>query len=292
MSKKRQILITGASGQLGQCIKECAEARQISDRFLYTDYLELDITSPQALQAYFDAHEIGWCINCAAYTAVDKAESEPEKAQLLNATAPGYLAQICAATGAELIHISTDYVYHTQVNTPYTEDAATQPKGVYAQTKLLGDQAVLKLHPTAAVIRTSWVYSHHGANFVKTMIKVGETRPELSVVFDQIGTPTNAMHLADAILHILTFVEKSGQAMPAGIYHYSNEGITSWYDFAVAIFKHRNMPVKVNAIESRQYPTPTERPHFSALNKAKIKAQFQLEIPHWEVGLLDCLARL
>jgi dTDP-4-dehydrorhamnose reductase len=292
MQKNGQILITGASGQLGHCIKEAAEVLGIGHRMIYTDVPELDITSADKISAFFKAHQPTWCINCAAYTAVDKAETETAIAKLINTAAPGLLAKACGKTGARFVHISTDYVYHTNQNRPYVETDKTSPKGVYAKTKLDGDKLALKHCPEAIVLRTSWVYSHYGNNFVKTMLRIGADRDTLNVVFDQIGTPTNAMHLADAILQIVAHTEKSNAPLPNGIYHYSNEGITSWYDFAVAVFSHAKMPVRVLPILSSQYPTPAQRPHFSALDKAKIKATFGISIPHWEDGLRDCLAQL
>jgi dTDP-4-dehydrorhamnose reductase len=286
------ILVTGANGQLGTCLNDVAEALGIKSRLLNTDVAELDITSASAINAFFKQHKPAWVINCAAYTAVDKSETEHVIAKKINTTAPGLLAKASAKYGAKMVHISTDYVYHTNHNRPYIETDKTAPKGVYAKTKLLGDQATLRNCDQAIVIRTSWVYSQHGANFVKTMIRIAADRKELNVVFDQIGTPTNAMHLAVAILEIITKHEAGKTDFPKGVYHYSNEGVSSWYDFAVAIFQRMGLDVKVHPILSSQYPTPAERPPFSVLDKSKIKATFGIEIPHWEVGLEDCLKKL
>jgi dTDP-4-dehydrorhamnose reductase len=292
MQSKKRILITGANGQLGLCIREVAEKRGLSDRLICTDVAELDITNARAINAFFDMHQPGWCINCAAYTAVDKSETEHVIAKKINATAPTLLAKATQKHGAKMIHISTDYVYHTNHNRPYIETDKTSPKGVYAKTKLAGDVATLKHCAQAIVLRTSWVYSQHGANFVKTMLRVGAERSELNVVFDQIGTPTNAMHLAGAILDIIVGQEASEAPLPHGVYHYSNEGVSSWYDFAVAVFTHAQMPVQVHPILSSQYPTPAQRPPFSVLDKSKIKGTFGITIPHWEDGLRDCLRAL
>jgi dTDP-4-dehydrorhamnose reductase len=252
----------------------------------------LDITDPAAVEAFFEKNPITHCINCAAYTAVDKAESQPEIAWKVNAAGVENLARACAHRNAPFVHISTDYVYHTEKNTPYVETDAANPQGVYAQTKLEGDHLALK--HGGMVIRTSWVYSSFGNNFVKTMLRLGAERPSLGVVFDQIGTPTYARDLANAILTILQKAEKQAVKSETlrGIYHYSNEGVTTWYDFAKAIFDHRGMTVKVNAIESKDYPTPAQRPPFSVLNKGKIKATFGLEIPHWADSLDACLKLL
>ncbi len=292
MSSKQTILVTGANGQLGNCIRELAEAKGIGHRFLWTDVPELDITNPTKVRRFFQENQPGWCINCAAYTAVDKAETETALAKRINTLAPALLAKACTHTGARFVHISTDYVYHSNHNRPFVETDKTSPKGVYAKTKLDGDKAVLKHCKEAIVLRTSWVYSHHGANFVKTMLRLGAERSSLNVVFDQIGTPTNAMHLAEGILQIIAQTEQSGQPLPHGVFHYSNEGVTSWYDFAVAIFKKRGLKVDVQPILSSQYPTPAQRPPFSVLDKAKIKATFGLHIPHWEAALEECLERL
>jgi dTDP-4-dehydrorhamnose reductase len=286
------ILVTGANGQLGTCLNDVAESLGIKSRLLNTDVSELDITNAAEVNAFFKKHRPAWVINCAAYTAVDKSETEQEIAQKINTTAPGLLAKASTQFGAKMVHISTDYVYHTNHNRPYVETDKTSPKGVYAKTKLLGDRATLKNCAQSIVIRTSWVYSQHGANFVKTMLRIGLDRKELNVVFDQIGTPTNAMHLAAAILEIITKHEAGKTEFPHGVYHYSNEGVSSWYDFAVAIFQRSGMAVKVHPILSSQYPTPAQRPPFSVLDKAKIKQTFGIQIPHWEEGLEDCLQRL
>ena len=290
------ILITGANGQVGQCFRQLA-AQYPQWRFVFNDFPELDITDRRAVSGFFgslkDDNKIHWCVNCAAYTAVDKAESEPEKAKKINVLGAKNLAEACAAHGAPLIQLSTDYVYHNRQNTPFREDDPVSPKSVYARTKLAGDRAALKANPSAMVIRTSWVYSEFGNNFVKTMLRLGAERLALNVVFDQIGTPTYAPDLAGAILQMILKIENKEVApeTAGGIWHYSNEGVTSWYDFAKAIFEIRKMPCWVNPIETKDFPTPAKRPPFSLLNKTKIKTAFGLTIPHWRDSLEVCLHR-
>jgi len=287
---KMTILITGANGQLGQCFRELA-AGNPAWRFLYVDINELDITNRRAVFSFFEKNAVQWCINCAAYAAVDKAESEPELARKVNVAGAKNLAAACARQDIPIIHFSTDYVYHGRQNAPFREDDPVSPKGVYARTKLAGDRAVLKANPLGMVIRTSWLYSLYGQNFLRTMLRLGAERPSIGVVFDQVGTPTYAPDLAAAVLQIVQKVENKAveRASIAGIWHYSNEGVTSWYDFARAIFELKNLPCRVNAIESKDFPTPVERPPYSVLNKAKIKAAFGLEIPWWRESLEGCL---
>jgi dTDP-4-dehydrorhamnose reductase len=287
------LLITGAHGQLGQCLQALA-ADYPAYSFLHTDAQDLDITDRKSVMSFFDTHRPMWCLNCAAYTAVDKAESEEALATRINAVGPKNLAAACARYGTALIQVSTDYVYHNRQNVPFKEGDPTSPKGVYARTKLAGDRAALRGNPLTMVLRTSWVYAPVGHNFVKTMLRLGQERPSLNVVFDQIGTPTYAPDLAAAMLQIIDMVERGevDKAAIAGVWHYSNEGVTSWYDFAQAIFELRGIDCRVNPIESSQYPTPAARPPFSVLNKAKIKAAFGLEIPHWRTSLITCLEQL
>ena len=311
------LLITGANGQVGQCFQQLA-AQYPDFQFLFAGSSDLDITSKRDVEAFFrknaaarsDADEaarsgtdgaarsgvggllrndkIAYVINCAAYTAVDKAESEPAQARKVNVTGAKNLAEACAARGIPLLHLSTDYVYHSRQNTPFREGDPESPKGVYARTKLAGDRAVLRAHPAGAmVVRTSWVYSMVGQNFLKTMLRLGAERPVLNVVADQIGSPTYAPDLATALLDIIQKVERGevSKESLAGIWHYSNEGVASWYDFAQAIFDLRKLPCRVRPFETKDYPTPAQRPPFSVLNKAKIKAAFGLEIPHWRESL-------
>jgi len=289
--QKPLILVTGSKGQVGQEIQALStDFQQFS--FVFVDVDELDITQPAAVNEFFEKHNFQYCINCAAYTAVDKAETETSLAWKVNTVGPGNLSKACAKKNAHLIQISTDYVYHNNQNVPMVETDMTNPQGVYAKTKLEGEDVAMKSHSTGVmVIRTSWVYSSFGNNFVKSMLRLGAEKPELGVVFDQIGTPTYARDLARAILTILQKVENQEveRFLLKGIYHYSNEGVTSWYDFAVAVFDYKNMPVKVRPIETKDYPLPAKRPPFSILNKHKIKAAFGLNIPHWQASLKSCL---
>ncbi len=284
------ILITGATGQVGQELQFLAPAFT-NFHFLFANRTELDITDKASIHHFFESNSIHYCINCAAYTAVDKAESESLQAYLVNVISVANLSEACKNVGAPLIHFSSDYVYHNGQNIPLKETDATNPQSVYAKTKLEGEQAALAVWENTMVIRTSWVYSSFGYNFVKTMIRLGKERPELRVVYDQIGAPTYARDLAQAVLDILQKVEKGEleRSLLHGIYNYSNEGVTSWYDFAKAIFEMNDINCKVMPIETKEYPTPAARPPFSVLNKAKIKANFHLEIPHWKDSLSNCL---
>ena len=285
------ILITGAGGQLGQEFQALAPLYP-SLRFIFAGQQTLDVTDGAAVARCFDQQALGGCINCAAYTAVDRAESEPEQAWRANAAAPQRLAQACAQQGIPLIHYSTDYVYHSEQNTPFKEEDPTTPRSVYARSKLSGELAALEANPLTMVIRTSWVYSRYGHNFVNTMLRLGRERDRLQVVFDQIGTPTHARGLAAATLDILAKVQ-TGKMPPQalhGIFHYSDEGVCSWYDFALAIFELAGIDCHVTPIETKDYPTPAPRPPFSVLNKAKIKAAFGIEIKHWHQQLAEMLA--
>jgi dTDP-4-dehydrorhamnose reductase len=288
---RKKILVTGASGQVG------SEIQAIASEFAHFDFVfakreDLDIRSLEEIEDFFHQHLPDYCINCAAYTAVDKAENDEENAYLLNATAVAYLAMNCKLQQVPLIHLSTDYVYNSAQPFPFKEDDQTNPSSVYASTKLEGDLLAQEIHPLTMVIRTSWVYSSFGHNFVKTMLRLGADRKEINVVFDQIGTPTYARDLAHTILTILTKVENNEIEKNAlfGIFHYSNEGVTSWYDFAKAIFDEKNISCKVFPIETVQYPTPAQRPPFSVMNKTKIKEIFKIHIPHWQESLKEMLA--
>lgn len=261
---------------------------------IFSDVADLDITNRDAVRRFFAENDLSGCINCAAYTAVDKAETDQEIAKAVNVQGTQHLAEGCSNKGIPFVHISTDYVYHNQVNRPLIETDRVQPKGVYAKTKLDGERVAFRKYPNTMVIRTSWVYAPFGHNFVRTMLRLGAERPELNVVYDQIGTPTYAPDLAEAILRVLQQWKSGEKPIEAlqGVWHYANEGVTSWYDFARAIFEMRNLPCKVNPILSAQYPTPAQRPHFSVLDKAKIKAAFGLEIPHWRDSLAKCLEQM
>lgn len=289
------ILITGANGQLGQCFRQLAQQYpQLS--CLFAGSSELDISDAQAVRRYFQDHpDITWVFNCAAYTAVDKAESAPQQAKAVNETGVKNLARACRDARARLIHLSTDYVYHSSRNLPFTESDKVSPKSVYARTKRAGERVALRTLPDAAmIIRTSWVYAAHGQNFVRTMLRLGAERPALNVVYDQIGTPTYAPDLAEAMFKIVQMIENQSVDAKyfAGIWHYSNEGVTSWYDFAHAIFEIKKLPCKVHPIPTSAYPTPAKRPPFSVMSKDKIKSVFGLHIPHWRESLEICLSKL
>jgi dTDP-4-dehydrorhamnose reductase len=283
------ILVTGANGQVGQELQFLAS--QFPDfEFVFADRSILDITDNSSVEKLFEENNFTYCVNCAAYTAVDKAEEEQDLARKINTEAVENLAKACKKFGTQFIHISTDYVYHSEtINRPYREDDVTNPQGVYAATKLEGDLIATQLLDTAIVLRTSWVYSSFGNNFVKTMIRLGEKLDNLRVIFDQIGTPTYARDLAYAILKIIEKIESKTVQNYGGIYHFSNEGVTSWYDFALAIFENQEIEVAVTPIETKDYPTPAKRPHFSLMNKVKICSTFGLEIPHWKEALGSCL---
>ena len=286
---KPRILITGAGGQLGRSFVFLRE------QFPELDLIplgsgDMDIASKEAVVSGFDAHDPAVCINCAAYTAVDKAESEPEIAHLINALGTKFLAEACAEKSIPLIHFSTDYVYHGTQNTPFLEEDAVNPQSVYANTKLEGENLALKAHPNTAIIRTSWVYAPWGKNFVNTMLRLGRERDALNVVFDQIGSPTYAPDLARAVLNIISNKENLDKL--GGVWHYSNEGVASWYDFARAIFDLEGIDCKLSPILTSEYPTPAMRPPFSLLNKSKIKRTFGVEIPYWRTSLAACLRLL
>lgn len=288
------ILVTGANGQLGQCFQQAA-AQWPGQDFVFTGSAELDVTNRRAVGRFLGAQKgLRWVVNCAAYTAVDKAESEPSKAKKINVLGTKNLAVVCAELDVPLLHFSTDYVYHSRQNTPFRETDPVSPKGVYARTKLAGERAALRAQPLTMVIRTSWVYSAFGQNFVKTMLRLGRERAALNVVADQIGSPTYAPDLANAVLKIIQKVESGevDRSALAGIWHYANEGVASWYDFATAIFEIQQINCQVRPIATQEYPTPAQRPPFSVLDKSKIKTAFGLEIPHWRESLRRCLKEL
>lgn len=272
------ILITGCNGQLG------TELKKLLPTAILTDVNELDITNETAVQNFVKTHNIQTIINCAAYTAVDKAEDEVELATKINVWGPKNLAK----TGAKIVHVSTDYVFDGTNFKPYTTKDKTNPVSVYGKTKLAGEEAVLKHAPKAIIIRTSWLYSAHGNNFVKTMRRLGAEKPTLNVVADQIGTPTFAGDLAQAIVEILPQINETNK----GVYHFSNEGACSWYDFATEIMVVSNLKCEVLPILSKDYPTKATRPHFSVLDKTKIKTTFGIKIAHWKQGLTKCIREL
>ena len=277
------ILITGCKGQLGNEML-LLEAKSPQHTYFNTDVDELDITDREAIGAFVEKNQIDGIVNCAAYTAVDKAEENQELCDLLNHVAPGYLAEAIERRGGWLIQISTDYVFDGTNHIPYVETDPVCPNSVYGRTKLAGEQAAQQACSRTMIIRTAWLYSTFGNNFVKTMIRLGKERQELGVIFDQIGTPTYARDLAVAIFAAIN------QGVKPDVYHFSNEGVISWYDFTKAI--HRLADIKdchVRPLHTSEYPTPAARPHYSVLDKTKIKQTYGLEIPHWEESLADCV---
>ena len=281
------ILVTGSNGQLGSEIKELSTKYEYN--FFFTDRSNIDITKKESLKTFCQINNINTIINCAAYTAVDKAESDEVNADLINRKAVKKLALISQELNIKLIHISTDYVFDGKTYKPYVEEFQTKPNSVYGKTKLDGENEMINVNPkNSIIIRTSWVYSSYGNNFVKTMLRLGKEKTELGVIFDQVGTPTYAAHLAIAILDIIPKLNNP----KVEIYNYSNEGVLSWYDFAKEIMKMAKLNCKINPIETFQYPTPAKRPHFSLLNKSKIKTTFNIEIPYWKDGLDECLRKM
>mgnify|MGYP000148084030 FL=1 len=279
------ILITGANGQLGTELRN--RSFSLLDDVFYTDIEELDITNFKAICSFIETHDIDTIINCAAYTAVDQAEEDEEKAMKLNRDAVANLANAAVKLDCLLLHISTDYVFDGTSDHPYTEKDPTNPQSVYGRTKLEGEQAIKKSGCLYLIIRTAWLYSEYGNNFMKTVLRLGKERDELRFIFDQVGTPTYAGDLAVAMLAVLERAE-AGKFIP-GIYHFSDEGVCSWYDFTVKILQIAGMNNRVIPIETKDYPTPASRPHYSVLNKGKIKSTYGLTIPHWETSLAYCM---
>ncbi len=290
----KNVLVTGSYGQLGSEIKSIAN-KYPSFHFLFTDVDTLDICNKQAITDYCTQHAVDYILNCAAYTAVDKAEDADQQAlcYAINAEAVKNLGEVAEERGCKIIQISTDYVFDGTNYMPYTEDMSTNPQSVYGNTKLKGEELLMQACTQAIVIRTSWLYSTFGNNFVKTMIKLGTERSQLNVIFDQIGTPTYAADLADTMLTILQKTNENQVQFTPGIYHYSNEGVCSWYDFTIAIHSISGITqCKTLPIESKEYPTKAPRPHYSVLNKHKIKSTFSIEIPHWNESLARCIGRM
>ena len=282
----KNILITGANGQLGNEMRVLS-AENPEYTYFFTDVAELDICNEQAVQDFVKANNIHVIVNCAAYTAVDNAEDNVELCTKLNADAVGYLAKAAEANGAEFIQISTDYVFDGTAHIPYQETELTCPNSVYGKTKLAGEQNALSLCSRSMVIRTAWLYSTFGNNFVKTMIRLGEERDSLGVIFDQVGTPTYARDLARAIFTAIR------QGVVPGVYHFSNEGVCSWYDFTKAIHRLAGIAdCKVKPLHTEEYPTLAKRPHYSVLDKTKIKKIYNTEVPYWEDSLKECIDAL
>ena len=283
-----KIIVTGSNGQLGNELRLLAPYYP-DFNFIFTDVAELDITRETDVDLFVKTEHPAVIINCAAYTAVDKAETEPHAAFLINTTAVGILARVASQYNALLVHLSTDYVFDGTACMPYCENDRTNPVSVYAKSKNGGELQVQSFSKNALVIRTAWLYSEFGNNFVKTMIKLGKERGRLNVVCDQVGTPTYARDLAKAILAML----RSGQEIKGvDLFHYANEGAASWYDFAKAIIGFSGINCIINPIETKDYPTPATRPCYSIFNKAKIKQRFGMEIPFWQDSLRDCVARI
>lgn len=279
----KKILVTGCNGQLGSSLRR--EFDNDPDiEAVYTDYDSLDITDREAVEKYIGENHFDIIVNCAAYTAVDKAETDAILAAALNTGAVGNLAEAAVKSGAKVIHISTDYVFSGQSFRPYEENDEPYPQGIYGRTKLEGEALLTSFCQNAMIIRTAWLYSEFGKNFVKTMLQLAETRPEINVVADQIGSPTYAGDLAEAIHSVIS----SDKWVP-GIYHYTDEGVASWYDFTKAIFEITGNSVKVNPIPTSAYPTPARRPLYSVLSKTKIKNTYGLDIPYWRDSLRKCL---
>jgi dTDP-4-dehydrorhamnose reductase len=286
-----KILVTGAYGQLGNEIN-CLTAKFPDWQFLFTDVDSLDITSESELEAWFQNHKPDYVINCAAYTAVDKAESDIEAAVNVNELAPKILAKYSKTYSAKFIHISTDYVFDGKGCVPYSEEDNVNPKSIYGKTKLQGEKNCFEVNADSIIIRTSWLYSSFGNNFVKTMLRLGSERGQLNVVFDQVGTPTYAADLANSILEIISITQNNPETFIPGIYHYSNEGVASWYDFAKAVFEISGVKCTVSPVRSVEFPTPAKRPDFSVLDKSKIKNTFGIKIPYWRDSLKICIQSL
>ena len=277
------VLITGANGQLGNEMRVVAKQYTEVD-FVFTDVEGLNICNADEVDSFVKNILPDYIVNCAAYTAVDKAETDIDLCRAINCDAVKNLGIAAQKYKAKVIHVSTDYVFDGTSNTPYTETMPTNPQTIYGKTKLEGEKALLSVCNTSFIIRTSWLYSSFGNNFVKTMLRLGNERDSINVVFDQVGTPTYAADLANAIWEIIT-----SKSTDYGVYHFSNEGVCSWYDFTTAIFRLTNTNCQVFPIESSEYPTKTPRPLYSVLNKRKIKSTFAVSIPHWEVSLQKCL---
>jgi dTDP-4-dehydrorhamnose reductase len=284
------ILVTGANGQLGSEIKMVSK-NFYGYNFIFTDLDTLDITSKEKTSEFILTANPDWIVNCAAYNLVDKAESEGDIAMLVNGTALNNIAEAIRGSVCKLIHVSSDYVFDGRSNVPYDEMIPAYPLSAYGRSKLAGEKYSLK-HQYAMIIRTAWLYSSFGSNFVKTILKHGKLKETLNVVFDQTGTPTYAADLAEAIMHVISGVIRNQIAFNAGIYHYSNEGVCSWYDFATEIIHEAGLECKVSPILSKDYPAIAPRPSYSVLDKSKIKENYFLSIPHWRTSLKKCIKLL
>lgn len=288
----KNILITGSNGQLGTELQGLSYTHAYNGfKFYHTDLETLDITSKEQVNRFFENNPVDCLINCAAYTGVDKAESEPDKARMVNTLAAEYLARACDVHNTSMIHVSTDYVFDGSTAVPYREDDIARPLSVYGTTKLEGEKAVLKLE-RGTVIRSSWLYSHYGKNFFNTVLRLASEKDHISMVYDQVGTPTYARDLARVLLFIANSAVSGTNSVPGGLYHFSNEGVCSWYDFAAEIVKMKGLHCRITPIETELYPLPAKRPNFSVLNKTKIRSFLTFDIPHWRDSLSSCIDQL
>lgn len=290
---RKKIVVTGANGQVGEELHKLAKS-YTSFEFIFTTREQLALDNPAEIREYISNSKPDYLINCAAYTAVDKAESEKELVYAINAEAPKEMALACESNNIQLIHISTDYVFDGKGNSPYKEDDVTDPVNLYGDSKLEGEKNIRQHNPSAIIIRTAWVYSEFGKNFVKTMLRLMAEKDQVNVVSDQRGAPTYAADLAEAIMNIISKLETNDHRAPGyeGIYHFSNEGNISWYDFAVAIKELSGSNCVVNPIPTSQFPTPAKRPFYSVLDKTKIQNRFGIEIKDWKQSLATCIARI
>lgn len=295
MKNKKTILVTGAGGQLGSELQEISK-KDTAYNFLFSeifgDYSILDITNEDAVDVYFKNNVIDFCINAAAYTAVDAAETHEDIARKVNVIGVQNLARACQKYGGLFFHISTDFIFDGLQSVPYSEDDIANPLSIYGKTKLESEQVALKECAQTVILRTAWLYSCFGKNFVKTILEKGKERGKLSVVADQIGTPTHAADLADVLMRIIQVVSLGEREIVHGIYHYTNEGVASWYDFAQSIVEYGGIPCELTPISTQEYLLPARRPAFSVLNKKKIRDRFEMVIPHWRESLRKCIARL
>jgi dTDP-4-dehydrorhamnose reductase len=292
MQDRLKIVVTGGNGQLGTELKSFSG---LVDRdFVFTDLPELNLTDHEQVRKFIAFHRPDYCINCAAYTAVDRAESDRGNALGINVNAVNFLSSACEEFNVRLFHISTDFVFPGNTSRPLTENDIPAPVNYYGETKLMGENICLEKCRNSIIIRTSWLYSPFGQNFVKTMLRVSREKDRLNIVFDQVGTPTYAHDLAGAIVTMINRLNSGRLDFESmrGIYHYSNEGIASWFDFAVAVFDIAKIDIRLNPILTEQYPTPAKRPYYSVLDKSKIKQAFGIEIPHWRDSLVQCLDRM
>ncbi|MDV6168370.1 dTDP-4-dehydrorhamnose reductase [Flavobacterium sp. DG1-102-2] len=283
----KKVLVTGGNGQLGLCIKSLEKDLGIDNQFIYLTSKEMDVTNAESINTAIASHNPSYIINCAAYTAVDKAETEKEATYLVNATGPELLAKACKNKNIVLIHISTDFVFGDTRPLPLTEDMETTPTGVYGASKLAGEKHITENMSDYFIIRTSWLYSEFQNNFLKTMLRLGNEKDEVSVVYDQAGTPTYAVDLAEFIYHII-----NTDSTKFGLYHYSNEGVASWYDFAFEIFKLNGIKINLKPITSDKFPTAVKRPNYSVMAKDKVKDNFNVTVKHWTTSVADCLTKI